>query len=132
MKDIIYANTHTHTLFIGKPLLSKEHCNSCQKKLLMSSRLLWWLLKEGLHSQLNCLFYLGVDVLGDVVEARYQRIWEFDERMLHKHAYMCYSSSIVRELNQGIFNVIREVLVMQFLKPFIEWLYGIFFVESVS
>ena len=64
-------------LCVCKPSSSREHCNSLQNKLLVSSRLLCWPRKERLRSQLNCLFRLGAKEVGDIVEA--QRILEFVE-----------------------------------------------------
>ena len=45
----------------------------------MPSLLLSCLVNDRLRSQFNHFFYLGVNEVGDVVEARYQRILEFVE-----------------------------------------------------
>ena len=57
----------------------REHCDSLQKDLLVSSRLLCWRGKERLRSQFNHLFRLGVKEVGDIVDAPSQRILEFVE-----------------------------------------------------
>ena len=66
-------------LCVWKPSSSIEHCNSLQKELLVSSRLLCWLGKERLRSQFNRLFRLGVKEVGDIVEVPPQRISGFVE-----------------------------------------------------
>ena len=67
------------SLSVWKPSSSREHCNSLQKELLLSSRLLCWLGKERLPSHFNCLFRLGVKEVRDIVEAPSQRILGFVE-----------------------------------------------------
>ena len=72
-------------LCVWKPSSSRENCNSLQKELLLSSRLLCWPGKERLCSQCNHLFRLGVKEVGDIVEAPSQRMLEFVEarQLLH-------------------------------------------------
>ena len=66
-------------LCVWKPSSSREHCNSLQKELLVSSMLLCWPGNERLRSQFNHLFRLGVKEVGDIVMAPSQRILEFVE-----------------------------------------------------
>ena len=66
-------------LCVWKPSSNRELCNSLQKELLVSSRLLCWPGKERLRSQFNRLFCLGVKEVRDIVEAPSQRILEFVE-----------------------------------------------------
>ena len=53
------------SLVIWKPSSSREHCNSLQKRLLVSSRLLCWYGEERLFCKFKRLFRLGVKEVGD-------------------------------------------------------------------
>ena len=77
VRNLIISWQEALLLCVWKPSPSRVHCNSLQKELLVSSRLLCWPGNERLRSQFNHLFRLGVKEVGAIVEAPSQRILEF-------------------------------------------------------